>query len=84
MQNGRFRKVKITIDAPSDASLSYREGYYANKEFKKFTSNDKEDQLQQALMLGDPVTDLDMQGEIRGLQRSLVRRLLDRHRQRRR
>ena len=63
-QNGRFRKVKITVDAPSDASLAYREGYYANKEFTKFTEVDKERQLEDALMLGDPITDLTIAMEI--------------------
>jgi VWFA-related protein len=63
-QNGRFRRVKITVDAPSDASLAYREGYYANKEFAKFTEVDKERQLEDALMLGDPITDLTIAMEI--------------------
>lgn len=63
-QNGRFRRVKITVGAPSDASLAYREGYYANKEFTKFTEVDKERQLEDALMLGDPITDLTIAMEI--------------------
>ena len=63
-QNGRFRRVKITVDAPSDAALSYREGYYANKEFAKFNEVDKERQLEDALMLGDPITDLTVAMEI--------------------
>jgi VWFA-related protein len=63
-QNGRFRKVKITLDAPADASLAYREGYYANKEFAKFNEVDKERQLEDALMLGDPITDLTIAMEI--------------------
>ena len=63
-QNGRFRRVKITVDAPSDTSLAYREGYYANKEFGKFTTVDKERQLEDALMLEDPITDLTIAMEI--------------------
>jgi len=63
-QNGRFRRVKITVDAPADATLAYREGYYANKEFAKFTEVDKERQLEDALMLGDPITDLTIAMEI--------------------
>jgi VWFA-related protein len=62
--NGHFRKVKITIGAPADASLAYREGYFANKEFGKFTAVDKERQLEDALMLGDPITDLTIAMEI--------------------
>jgi VWFA-related protein len=63
-QNGRFRKVKITLDAPADAALSYRQGYYATKEFAKFNEADKERQLEDALMLGDPITDLTIAMEI--------------------
>jgi hypothetical protein len=63
-QNGKFRRVKITVGEPSDASLAYREGYYANKEFAKFTAADKERQLEDALMLGDPITDLTIAMEI--------------------
>jgi VWFA-related protein len=63
-QNGRFRRVKITVDAPQAASLDYRQGYYANKTFNKFTDADKERQLEDALMLDDPVTDLTIAMEI--------------------
>ena len=56
--NGHFRKVKIVVSRAEVAKLEYREGYYANKEFGKFTAVDKERQLEDALMLGDPVTDL--------------------------
>ena len=68
VQNGRFRKVKITMDPSQAASLEYRQGYYANKEFAKFTAADKERQLEDALMLGDPVTDLTIAMEINYFQ----------------
>ncbi len=63
-QNGRFRRVKITLTPEREASLSYRQGYYANKEFKQFTAADKERQLEDALMLEDPITDLTIAMEI--------------------
>ena len=63
-QNGHFRRVKISVDSPLGENLSYREGYYANKVFKKFTEADKERQLEDAMMLGDPVTDLGIAMEI--------------------
>ena len=63
-QNGRFRKVKITVGPELAANLSYREGYYADKTFAKFTQVDKERQLEDALMLGDPVTELTIAMEI--------------------
>jgi VWFA-related protein len=63
-QNGHFRKVKITANTPTEASLNYRQGYYAGKEFGKFNVADKERQLEDALMLGDPITDLTISMEI--------------------
>jgi VWFA-related protein len=67
-QNGHFRKVKITVDPGLTASLEYRQGYYANKEFAKFTAADKERQLEDALMLGEPVTELTIAMEINYFQ----------------
>jgi VWFA-related protein len=63
-RNGHFRRVKITVDSPVAAKLDYREGYYANKTFNKFTQADKERQLEDALMMGDPITDLTIAMEI--------------------
>jgi hypothetical protein len=47
-----------------DASLDYRQGYYANKTFNRLTDADKERQLEEALMLGDPITDLTIAMEL--------------------
>ena len=62
--DGQFRRVRITLRPELVAKYGqpkdYRQGYYAGKEFGKFTSTDKERQLQQALMLGDPVTDIEI------------------------
>jgi hypothetical protein len=64
VQNGRFRRVKIALDPAQDVSLDYRQGYYANKDFARFNEADKERQLEDALMLGDPITDLTISMEI--------------------
>jgi len=56
--DGKFRRVKITLNNNADAKLDYRQGYYAGKVFGKFTNADKERQLEDALMMGDPVTEL--------------------------
>jgi VWFA-related protein len=61
-RNGHFRRVKISLN--QDAKLDYRQGYYADKEFSKFTTVDKERQLEDALMLEDPVTELSIAMEI--------------------
>jgi VWFA-related protein len=63
-KNGHFRRVKVSLSQDSDAKLSYREGYYADKEFAKFTDVDKERQLEDALMLDDPITELSIAMEI--------------------
>ncbi len=63
-QNGHFRHVKVTVNDNETASLNYREGYYAEKEFTHFTAADKERQLEDALMLGDPITELTVAMEI--------------------
>lgn len=61
--DGKFRKVKITLANP-DYTLDYRQGYYANKVFAKFSTADKERHLEDALMLGDPVTELTIAMEV--------------------
>jgi VWFA-related protein len=63
-QDGRFRRIKISVNANFSASLDYRQGYYAGKQFRKFTTADKERQLEDALMLDDPITELTIAMEI--------------------
>jgi VWFA-related protein len=63
-QNGHFRRIKITADFAQAANLDYRQGYYASKSFNRFTEADKERQLEDALMLDDPITDLTVAMEI--------------------
>ncbi len=62
--DGKYRRVEVKLSKDVQAKLDYRSGYFGQKEFKKFTNTDKEDQLQQALMLGDPVTDLSLTAEL--------------------
>ena len=63
-KNGHFRRVKIALNQDLAANLSYRQGYYADKEFSRFTAVDKERQLEDALMLEDPITELSIAMEI--------------------
>ena len=63
-RNGHFRRVKISLNQDATAKLDYRQGYYADKEFSHFTTVDKERQLEDALMLEDPITDLSIAMEI--------------------
>src|SRR5580704_18080940 len=62
--DGKFRRIKISLNGGLSASLDYRQGYFAGKTFGKFTTAEKERQLEDALMLGDPVTELTIAMEI--------------------
>ncbi|HEX4230128.1 MAG TPA: VWA domain-containing protein [Bryobacteraceae bacterium] len=62
--DGKFRRIKISLNTNAAAKLDYRQGYYAGKQFNKFTAADKERQLEDALMLPDPITDLTIAMEI--------------------
>jgi len=63
-QDGKFRRIKISLRDGVSGDLDYRQGYYAGKEFRKFTTADKERQLEDALMLGDPITELTIAMEV--------------------
>ena len=62
--DGKFRRIKVALNNGSTAALEYRQGYYAGKVFKKFASAEKERQLEEALMLEDPVTELTIAMEV--------------------
>jgi VWFA-related protein len=63
-EDGKFRRIKISLNGNLSANLDYRQGYYAGKVFGKFTAADKERQLEDALMLEDPITELTIAMEI--------------------
>jgi VWFA-related protein len=62
--DGRFRRIQVRLKRPLQARLDYRQGYFAAKEFRRFSAADKERQLEEALLLGDPVTDLTLALEV--------------------
>jgi VWFA-related protein len=66
--DGKFRRIKIALREGLSASLDYRQGYYAGKTFQKFSAADKERQLEDALMLGDPITELTVAMEVNYFQ----------------
>lgn len=67
-KDGKFRRIRINLNDNRAANIDYRQGYFAPKEFIKFTSTDKERQLEDALMLPDPVTELTIAMEINYFQ----------------
>jgi VWFA-related protein len=62
--DGRYRRVTVKLNNNIQAKLDYKSGYFGDKDFKKFNTSDKENQLESALMLGDPLTDLTISGEL--------------------
>ncbi len=67
-EDGRFRRVKVTPNGTLSADLSYRQGYFGDKAFAKFTAADKERQLEDALMLENPITDITIVMEVNYFQ----------------
>ncbi|MDP9049134.1 MAG: VWA domain-containing protein, partial [Acidobacteriota bacterium] len=67
--NGKFRKVKVSLNPPTvEANLDYRQGYYGDKEWGKFSLADRDRQLEDALMQGDPWTEITIAMEINYFQ----------------
>jgi len=66
-EDGKFRKIQVKLaskELQASAKVDFRNGYYASKVFAKFTSSDKERQLEEALTLGDPVSELPLALEV--------------------
>ena len=62
--DGKYRRLQIKLIGNAQAKLDYRNGYYASKTFAKFSASDKERQLEEALTLGDPVSELPLALEV--------------------
>ena len=67
-RDGQFRRVEVklapAVQARLRAKLDYRRGYFAEKDFAAFSSFDRERQLEEALLAGDPVTQLRLALEV--------------------
>jgi VWFA-related protein len=64
-QDGKYRKITVKVaPLPESAKIDYRKGYYAGKVWGKMNSSDKERQLEDALTLDDPFTDLPLAMEV--------------------
>ncbi|HLY60778.1 MAG TPA: VWA domain-containing protein [Terriglobia bacterium] len=55
--DGRFRRIKVEVNQPG-VKIEARPGYFAPKDFRQFTREDKEVQLEQAMNLDSPFVDL--------------------------
>jgi VWFA-related protein len=58
-RDGRWRNVKVSVaNLPAGAHIHYREGYYAEKDFGVYTTEDRERQLEDAMSSDTPVVEL--------------------------
>src|SRR5580700_8865037 len=63
--DGKMRRIDVRlVNKTMSAKLDFRKAYYANKTFAKFNASDKERQLEEALTLGDPVSELPLALEV--------------------
>ena len=63
-----MRRIKISLKEDPTAKLDYRQVYFAGKTWEKFTTSDKDRQLQDALMMGDPMTEIDIAMQVNYFQ----------------
>jgi VWFA-related protein len=66
--DGRFHRVRVSLAGGRAGELAFRQGYFADKEFGKFTAADKERRLEEALMLENPVTEITIAMELNYFQ----------------
>jgi VWFA-related protein len=66
--DGKFRRVRVSLTGGRRGQLAYREGYFADKEFARFNAADKERQLEEALMLENPITEITIAMEVNYFQ----------------
>jgi len=68
--DGKYRRVKVSLNNPQYASadVTFRQGYYGDKAFGNFSAADKERQLEDALMLENPVTEITIAMEVNFFQ----------------
>ena len=67
-EDGKFRRVRITLSGGRQGELTYRQGYFADKSFARFSESDKERQLEEALLLDDPMTEIPIAMEVNYFQ----------------
>jgi VWFA-related protein len=69
-EDGKYRRVKVRVVSQPRARLDYRAGYFAPKRFEAFSAADRERQLEEALLLDDPITDLSLALEVNYFRRA--------------
>ncbi|HEV8394898.1 MAG TPA: VWA domain-containing protein [Vicinamibacterales bacterium] len=66
--DGKFRRVKVSLANGKEGELAYRQGYFADKEWARQNGVERERQLEEALMLDNPITDITIAMELNFFQ----------------
>jgi VWFA-related protein len=62
--DGKYRRIAVKLNASLSAKVEHRQGYYADKVWGKFSGQDRDQQLKEAMSAGDPLTDLPLAIEV--------------------
>ena len=57
-RDGRWRAIRVRVSGASGAKVTFREGYYAPKDFGVYTTEDRERQLDDAMRSQAPLVEL--------------------------
>jgi VWFA-related protein len=57
-RDGRWRSIRVRLSGVSGARVTFREGYYAPKDFGVYTTEDRERQLDEAMRSQAPLVEL--------------------------
>ena len=69
VNDGKFRRIDVRLkDATRQVALTHRPGYYADKEWAKLNGVERERQIEEALMLENPITDITIALELNYFQ----------------
>jgi VWFA-related protein len=67
--DGKYRRIQVRLkDSTRQVALTHRQGYYADKEWKQQNGVERERQLEEALMLENPITDITIALELNYFQ----------------
>ncbi len=56
-EDGKFRKIRVEVGHP-DLKIQHRPGYFASKQFTRLTQTERDRQLEEALTVDRPFSDL--------------------------
>jgi VWFA-related protein len=62
--DGKYRRIAVKLNGSLTARLEHRQGYFAEKVWGKFSGQEKDQMLKEALAAGDPQTDLPLALEV--------------------